>query len=43
MRARSPGESGRRVAPERAKTVMLDEFRNAAAPLSVVLLLFKRR
>ena len=31
------------VAPERAKAVMLDELQNVDAPLSVVLVLFKRR
>ena len=30
-------------APERAKAVMLDELQNVDAPLSVVLVLFKRR
>ncbi len=30
-------------APERAKAVMLDEFQKVDAPLSVVLVLFKRR
>jgi hypothetical protein len=42
MRAGSPREAGRRVAAERAKAVMLDELQKVAAPLSVVLVRFKR-
>jgi O-acetyl-ADP-ribose deacetylase (regulator of RNase III) len=30
-------------APERARAVMLDEFQKVDAPLSVVVVLFKRR
>jgi hypothetical protein len=43
MRAGPLRVAGTRVAPERAKTVMIDEFQKVAARLSVVLVFFKRR